>query len=240
MSMSSSAPSPPASALRLESDGAALVEGAVSAPDLAALRVWADAILCGGSGVRVFADAIPGDVLAATGALGRQAAAMLGPAALPVRAVMFDKTAATNWAVGWHQDRTIAVRARRDAPGFGPWTIKAGVPHVEPPFEILAGMITLRLHLDDCDADNAPLLVAPGSHRLGRVAAAEVAAMAGRLGLATCLAAAGDLWIYATPILHASERTRKPGRRRVLQVDYASRGLPDGLEWAGVSGVTVA
>jgi ectoine hydroxylase-related dioxygenase (phytanoyl-CoA dioxygenase family) len=190
--------------------------------------------------VRVFGDAIPGDPLGPAGAVGRQARAVLGPAARPVRAVMFDKTASTNWAVGWHQDRTIAVRARRDAPGFGPWTIKAGVPHVEPPFEILAGMITLRLHLDDCDADNAPLLVAPGSHRLGRVPAPDAAATAARIGHATCLAAAGDLWIYATPILHASERARRPGRRRVLQVDYANRDLPDGLEWADVIGVTVA
>src|SRR5262245_15248858 len=126
MSMSSSAPPRPASALRLESDGAALVEGALPAPDLAAVRVWADAILGGGSGVRVFGDAMPGDVLAPAGAVGRHAAARLGPATRPVRAVMFDKTAATNWAVGWHQDRTIAVRARRDASGFGPWTIKAG------------------------------------------------------------------------------------------------------------------
>jgi hypothetical protein len=208
--------------------------------DLPALRAWADAILAGGSGVRVFGDVTAASLLAPAGLVGWHARAVLGPAVRPVRAVMFDKTATANWAVGWHQDRTIAVRVRRNAPGFGPWTLKAGVPHVEPPFEILAGMITLRLHLDDCDADNAPLLVAPGSHRLGRVPAPDAVALARRIGHATCLASAGDLWSYTTPILHASERARRVGRRRVLQVDYATCDLPHGLEWADVIGMTVA
>jgi hypothetical protein len=34
--------------------------------------------------------------------------------------------------------------------------------YVAPPFEVLARMVTLRLHLDDVPATNAPLLVAPG------------------------------------------------------------------------------
>jgi len=34
----------------------------------------------------------------------------LGDAAQPVRAIMFDKTPGANWSLGWHQDRTIAVR----------------------------------------------------------------------------------------------------------------------------------
>lgn len=106
--------------------------------------------------------------------------------------------------------------------------------HVEPPFDILAGMVTLRVHLDDCGPDNAPLLVVPGSHRLGRVPATDAAAVAQRLGHAACLAPAVDISVYATPIVHASEWSRNPIRRRVLPVDYANRDLPSGLEWAGV------
>jgi hypothetical protein len=55
---------------------------------------------------------------------------ILGPAARVVRGLLFDKTAAANWKVPWHQDLTIAVKERRDAPGFGPWSIKADITHV--------------------------------------------------------------------------------------------------------------
>ena len=166
--------------------------------------------------------------------MGAAAAAVLGPAARPVRAILFDKTAAANWALPWHQDRTIAVQARIDTPGFGPWTRKGGLLHVEPPAALQAGMATLRLHLDPVPPGNAPLLVAPGSHRLGRIPETEVPEAVHRYGIATCLAGAGDIWLYATPILHASAAAVMPGRRRVLQVDYAAADLPGGLCWLGV------
>ena len=95
-------------------------------------------------------------------------------------------------------------------------------------------MVTLRLHLDDVPATNAPLLVAPGSHRLGRIAEAEVPAVVQRCGVATCTAVAGDVWLYATPILHASAAATDLGHRRVLQVDYAACDLPGGLRWLGI------
>ena len=59
--------------------------------------------------------------------------AILGPGAFVVRGLFFDKTLSTNWNLPWHQDLTIAVRARRDVAGFGPWTLKAGIPHVHAP-----------------------------------------------------------------------------------------------------------
>lgn len=158
----------------------------------------------------------------------------LGEAARPVRAVLFDKTATTNWSLGWHQDRTVVVRARQDTPGYGPWSIKAGLQHVEPPFAVLEAMVTLRLHLDPVDAENAPLLIAPGSHRLGRIPETEIRKTVEACGVAACLAAAGDIWLYATPVLHASDAAVAPSRRRVLQVDYSAGDLPGGLEWLGV------
>ena len=109
-------------------------------------------------------------LLASSGPVGVVAASVLGEACRPVRAVLFDKTTATNWSVAWHQDRTIAVMERVDVEGFGPWTVKSGLLHVAPPFDLLAGMLTLRVHLDPVPETNAPLLVARGSHRLGRIA----------------------------------------------------------------------
>lgn len=37
-----------------------------------------------------------------------------------IRSILFDKTAGANWAVLWHQDRTIAVKEKREVDGFGP------------------------------------------------------------------------------------------------------------------------
>jgi ectoine hydroxylase-related dioxygenase (phytanoyl-CoA dioxygenase family) len=199
------------------------------------LTMIADALPAGRPGMRLSGDPALARILEPTGCVGTLASDALGQAAHPVRALLFNKTTEANWIVPWHQDRTIAVRDRQDVVGFGPWSVKGGMHHVEPPFEILAGMVTVRIHLDDCGADNAPLLVAPGSHRLGRVPAKEAAGHAARIGQVACLAEAGDVWLYATPILHASERAGRPAQRRVVQVDYATTSLPSELEWLGLT-----
>ena len=113
-------------------------------------------------------------------------------------------------------------------------SIKSGMLHVEPPFELLSGMVTVRVHIDPVPASNAPLLIAPGSHKLGRIAEDDVREIVRRCGTIACLAEAGDIWLYATPILHASEAAAVPAHRRVLQVDFAVGRLPGGLEWLGV------
>jgi Phytanoyl-CoA dioxygenase (PhyH) len=221
--------------LDFERDGAAHHAGA-AAPFLDALRRLIADLPGDRAGLRLHGIAGLADLLAPD-TLGAAAAAHLGEGARPVRAILFDKSAATNWALGWHQDRTIAVRSRVEVAGFGPWSTKQGLLHVEPPFSVLESMVTLRVHLDDVSADNAPLLIAPGSHRLGRVAENAVAAAAAQCGTATCLAQAGDVWAYATPILHASAASAANGHRRVLQVDYTAAELPGGpggLDWLGV------
>ncbi|MEO7688767.1 MAG: phytanoyl-CoA dioxygenase family protein [Sphingomonas sp.] len=186
------------------------------------------------AGIRLHAiEGLPA-LLASGAAIGSVASGAIGAAARPVRAILFDKTATANWSLGWHQDRTIVVAERREVKGYGPWTVKAGLLHVAPPFELLARMVTLRVHLDPVSADNAPLLIAPGSHRAGRVAEQDIDAVVAACGVATCRAERGDVWLYATPILHASEAAARPQRRRVLQVDYAAEDLPYGLEWLGI------
>jgi hypothetical protein len=219
---------------QLARDGAQLFRAAVG---MAMVRDIIDALAglrvdC--AGTRLFDVPALRSTLDARSPVGALVASMMGDAARPVRAILFDKTPAANWSLGWHQDRVIAVRERIEVAGFGPWTRKASMIHVAPPFDLLARMTTLRLHLDPVTADNAPLLIAPGSHRLGRIAEDGMADAVARCGVFACLAAAGDAWLYATPILHASEAARVPGRRRVLQVDYAVGDLPGGLAWLGI------
>lgn len=173
-------------------------------------------------------------ILGCTGAVGARIAQFAGAGARPVRAILFDKNDRMNWSLAWHQDRTIHVRARRAVPGFGPWTVKSGLLHVAPPFDLLERMVTIRIHLDDVPTDNAPLLIAPGSHLFGLVREDRIEAVVARCGVYACTARAGDIWVYATPILHASDAAATPRRRRVLQVDYAGFDLPGGLEWSGI------
>jgi hypothetical protein len=230
----SSPPSAPLDKLDLQRDGAMLVSRALDATSLALIEDVLAGLPAGQAGIRLFGVEGLRPILQVTGAVGAIATPQLGKASRPVRAILFDKSAEANWSLAWHQDRVIAVRERIDVIGFGPWTRKFGVPHVAPPFSILSRMLTLRLHLDAVTLMNAPLLIAPGSHRLGRIAEADVPTIVRDCGPVACLASAGDVWLYSTPILHASEAALRPVHRRVLQVDYAACDLPGGLEWLGV------
>lgn len=164
-------------------------------------------------------------------AFRRYVDAVLGSSAIAVRGILFDKTGDANWTVPWHQDLAIAVRKRIEVEGFGAWSMKAGVPHVQPPSEILERMLGLRLHLDDCDADNGPLDVLPGSHRHGRLTDGEVDRWKSGTDPVTCTVARGGIILMRPLLLHRSLSAASPRRRRVIHIEYASAALPDGLEW---------
>jgi len=218
-----------------ERDGAWRFERRLSVSEVEDLRALADDRIGSRPGVRLTDEPQLTALLAPDGPVGAIAAGLTSAAARPVRAVLFDKTPEANWNVAWHQDRTIAVRERIEVEGFGPWSGKDGVLHVAPPFEVLARMVTLRVHLDPVDEANAPLRIAVGSHRHGRVAADQVDAVASATPQTVCTAGVGDIWAYRTPILHASDRALQPDRRRVLQIDYADFDLPGGLVWRGLT-----
>ena len=216
--------------MQLDRDGVQLFPAAFSPAEVAALAELLS-LPPDRPGARL--GIVPG-LAALVAPAGAIAAAILGPSSRAVGAKLFDKSPARNWALGWHQDRTIPVLERRDVAGFGQWTVKGGLAHCVPPFFYLAGSLTLRVNLDPVGEANAPLLVAPGSHRLGPIAEPDIPAAVRRCGAHICLAEAGDVWSCATPILHASDRARTPARRRVLQLLYSADDLPGGLDWPGV------
>lgn len=220
--------------LRFDEDGAQAFAGALDPRACLAIEHAIAHLPHDLPGVRIGAAPALRAMLAADGPVGSIAAMALGLGVRPVRAVLFDKTPARNWALGWHQDRTIVVEARADVDGFGPWTVKSGLIQVDPPFALLERMVTIRVHLDPVDATNAPLRIVPGSHRLGRVPEASIGAIVEERGERMCLADRGDVWLYATPIVHGSHAADPPRRRRVLQVDYAVDALPPPLRWRGL------
>jgi len=149
----------------------------------------------------------------------------------PVRAIYFNKTAEANWLVAWHQDLTIAVREQIETPGYTAWSVKDGIPHVQPPVEFLQNMLTIRIHLDDCDETNGALRVLAGTHKFGRLGAQEIEELRSRYPEHLCTLAAGDVLLMRPLLLHASSRSLGLRQRRVLHLEYAGFTLPATLAW---------
>jgi ectoine hydroxylase-related dioxygenase (phytanoyl-CoA dioxygenase family) len=156
--------------------------------------------------------------------------ASLGKECFAVRGIFFNKTPDSNWKVAWHQDRTIAVRERKDVAHFGPWSMKASVPHVQPPASVMAEMLAIRLHLDESHENNGPLRVIPGSHRAGCLSAEEVATWKERPSV-ICTVPRGGAILMRALLVHASSSCSKPQPRRVIHLEFAADDLPGGLEW---------
>jgi hypothetical protein len=156
---------------------------------------------------------------------------ILGPDSFPVRAILFDKTPDTNWKIPWHQDVTIAVKERIACEGYGPWSIKAGVLHVQPPAEISEQMLSVRLHLDDCPESNGALRVIPRTHKLGKLRHAQTDELTAMRQQVTCEVGAGGVLLMRPLLLHASSEAKGIGHRRVIHIDYAATQLAYGMEW---------
>lgn len=218
--------------LEFERDGAELFAPVVGAEVLARLRDEFDNMNLKGGGRSFDLSPVVLDLLSSSGGLGRVAGGLSGGEGRPVRVLAFDKTPETNWHLGWHQDRVIAVKQRRPVSWDGTWTEKAGVPHVEAPVDVLRSMFSLRLHIDDCPADNGALKIVPGSWSRGRLSDAEVRAVAETGCPVTCAAGAGDVLAMKALAIHGSDAALRPSHRRVLHVDYCTCTLPEGLQWA--------
>jgi len=148
-----------------------------------------------------------------------------------VRGIFFDITPGANWNVAWHQDLSLALQERRELAGWGPWSQKAAVWHVQPPASFLEKMLTLRIHLDPCGLENGPLRVLPGTHLSGRLDAAKIAALREEIAERVCTVPQGGALLMRPLLLHASSAAQLPAHRRVLHIEWAAEKLPHGLEW---------
>ncbi|MGC4047443.1 MAG: phytanoyl-CoA dioxygenase family protein [Armatimonas sp.] len=149
-----------------------------------------------------------------------------------VRAILFDKVPGANWPVPWHQDLSVIVRERVELPGWGPWSIKAGSNHVQPPALYLEKMLALRLHLYDCPIENGALKVLPGTHLKGRISAPEIPKLRAQIPEQLCPARKGDVLLMRPLLLHASSPATTPSHRRVLHLELAPEDLlPAPLTW---------
>jgi ectoine hydroxylase-related dioxygenase (phytanoyl-CoA dioxygenase family) len=215
----------------LDSRGFGIIPEFLSNAELGQLEQILPPVDRDSGGLRNLLD-IPGVAgLAAGDHVGSLVHPVLGPDAFPIRAILLDKTEAANWKVSWHQDLTIAVMERREEPGYGPWSSKQGVVHVQPPAAVLEQMLAVRLHLDESGAGNGPLRVLPGSHRAGKLRDQEIPAWRQRTNEEVCLVPRGGALIMRPLLLHSSSPATEPHHRRVLHIEYSNCELPAGLEW---------
>lgn len=149
-----------------------------------------------------------------------------------VRAILFDKSPKNNWLVAWHQDKTIAVSSRFDIEGWGPWSLKDGVHHVQPVLSVLEDMVTFRIHLDESNKKNGCLKVIPKSHSLGLMTQVEVYRHMEEVQAEIVEAPRLSALAMRPHILHASSKAQEPSRRRILHLEYSSYELPSKVVWA--------
>ncbi len=154
--------------------------------------------------------------------LRTQAREYLSGAANLVRAILFNKTTENNWLVTWHQDRTIAVSDKFEKNQWGPWSVKDGIHHVQPPVDVLNKMVTFRIHLDDTSQENGCLKILPKSHKLGILDHSSIQDYVQNHNPVICEAPAGSTLVMRPHILHSSSKAPNPSQRRVLHLEYSS------------------
>jgi ectoine hydroxylase-related dioxygenase (phytanoyl-CoA dioxygenase family) len=158
---------------------------------------------------------------------------ILGSAATPFRATLFDKSPESNWLVAWHQDTALPLRERSELAGWGPWSIKDGVNYAHAPAGALEQVLALRVHLDDSTEKNGPLRVLPGTHSHGVLGDKEIHQRAAQIPAVDCHVPLGGVLAMRPLLIHSSQKSKLALPRRVLHIEYAAKAvIADGLELA--------
>jgi ectoine hydroxylase-related dioxygenase (phytanoyl-CoA dioxygenase family) len=147
---------------------------------------------------------------------------LLGPDAFPFRATLFDKSPTSNWLVVWHQDTALPFHERIDLPGWGPWSVKDGIPYAHAPAAALRQVVALRVHLDESNLANGPLRVLPETHRQSVLSDDEIADLSKRITPVDCIVRRGGILAMRPLIVHASSKSHSDMPRRVLHIEYAA------------------
>jgi ectoine hydroxylase-related dioxygenase (phytanoyl-CoA dioxygenase family) len=217
-------------ASRFDEDGFVIVPGILTASECAAA---ADGILIanGAGGTRSLLAQQWCRDLADRVRAHPALASVIGAGMVAVQCTYFEKSAERNWLVPPHQDLSIPVSARVNDPALRGWSEKEGALFVRAPEAVLALMVAVRLHLDNCAAEDGPLRVVPGSHRRGILKDDEALALRAASSEITCTAEPGSALVLRPLLLHASSKGSGTSRRRVLHIVYGPQQLPHGLEW---------
>ena len=150
------------------------------------------------------------------------ARSVLGRAAFPFRATLFEKSSKSNWLVVWHQDTALPLNRHHEVSGWGPWSVKEGVNYAHAPATALSQVLALRIHLDHSTASNGPLRVLPATHTLGVLDDERIHELATEMTAVECLVPAGGILAMRPLLIHASSKSLADADRRILHIEYAA------------------
>jgi Phytanoyl-CoA dioxygenase (PhyH) len=171
--------------------------------------------------------------LAQSAPLTEIAQSVLGPAAFPFRATLFDKSYQSNWLVVWHQDTALPLRAKLETAGWGPWSMKDGIQYAHAPTSALRYVLALRVHLDDSTLLNGPLRALPGTHNHVVLSDDAIHKLAHEIAPVNCVVSKGGVIAMRPLLVHASSKSQMNAPRRVLHIEYAaSEAMSDPLRLA--------
>jgi ectoine hydroxylase-related dioxygenase (phytanoyl-CoA dioxygenase family) len=208
----------------IDQSGFAILEGVFAPAQLADLLQEIDrsSLQRSRAGVRHALGLPPVASFARNKKLLELAQAVLGAKAFPFRATLFDKSPQSNWLVVWHQDTALPLRTRQNVPGWGPWSVKAGIDYAHAPASVLAQVLALRVHLDDSTASNGPLRILPATHMLEVLTDDAIHDLAMKIAPVDCIAPNGSVVAMRPLVVHASSKSNADHPRRVLHIEYAA------------------
>ncbi|MDT7832809.1 phytanoyl-CoA dioxygenase family protein [Flavobacteriaceae bacterium S356] len=144
------------------------------------------------------------------------------------KGIYFNKQKGTNWFVSYHQDISISVKERVEVEGYTNWTLKKNQLGVIPPKNILDGMVTFRIHLDEVDDTNGALRVIEKSHKKGIIRVDENFNKSTYGNEVICEVEKGGVMLMKPLLLHASNKSISESDRRVIHLEFSNQEIPMG------------
>jgi hypothetical protein len=158
-------------------------------------------------------------------------AGLLPADTVAVQCSLFSKSDESNWLVPPHQDLSIPVAAHVPNAECRGWSQKEGLLFVQPPAELLAQCVAVRIQLDSPTPHSGELHVAAGTHRLGRIPSSRVSSVAPLSSMQACFVPRGGALVMRPLLVHASRKAAPGTVRRVLHLLFGPLVLPHGLRW---------
>lgn len=225
----------------LTEQGFAILPAQLSTAEISHLNAVVDSYLqstisSGSIGNEVFAvrnllQTIPGLATILSNSIApKLAEAFIGSKPSVIRSIYFNKPAAANWVVPWHQDLTVNLKEQSNIHGFSKWAVKDGQLTAKAPTELLRKILTLRIHLDDCDETNGALKVIPGSHQQGELRSDEYLLTELERAV-TCSVKSGGIMLIRPLLLHSSARS-KGAERRVIHLEFIANEFTRNIPWS--------